>query len=179
VLRGKFILENVLNTPPPPPPPDVPLLENSGGNTGTLRQQMEKHRSNAICASCHSKMDPLGFGLENYDAIGRWRSSEGGLPIDASGTLPDGKSFNSPVEMMSILAGNRDAFARCLTEKLLTYALGRGLERYDKPSIQSISRRAAARDYRFSSLILEIVNSMPFQMRRGDAPVRTALESRR
>jgi hypothetical protein len=174
VIRGKYILENILNAPPPPPPPDVPNLDESKvGSTASLRQQLEKHRSNAICASCHSKMDPLGFGLENYDAIGRWRTNEGSIPIDASGTLPNGRPFSSPAEMMSMLVESRDSLARCLTEKLLTYALGRGLERYDRPAIQSISRRVAQHGYKFSGLVLEIVNSMPFQMRRGDVPERT------
>lgn len=180
VIRGKYILENILNTPPPPPPPDVPNLDDSKvGSAASLRQQLEKHRANAICASCHSKMDPLGFGLENYDAIGRWRDADGAFPIDASGKLPDGKTFQSPAGMMAILVANRDAFTRSLTEKLLTYALGRGLERYDRPAIQTISRRAAEHDFRFSGLVLEIVNSMPFGMRRGDAPVRTSLASTR
>ena len=180
VIRGKYILENILNTPPPPPPPDVPSLDDSKvGSTASLRQQLEKHRANAICASCHSKMDPLGFGLENYDAIGRWRTVDGTFPIDASGKLPSGKSFTTPAQMMSILVEGRDAFTRSLSEKLLTYALGRGLERYDRPAIQLISQRAAQHDYRFSGLVLEIVNSMPFRMRRGDAPVRMSLAGNR
>lgn len=178
VIRGKYILENILNAPPPPPPPDVPNLDDSHvGTKASLRQQLEKHRANAICASCHSKMDPLGFGLENYDAIGRWRSAEGQIPIDASGTLPNGKPFRSPAEMMAMLVDSRDAFARCITEKMLTYALGRGLERYDRPAIQSISRGLARRDYRFSGLVLEIVNSMPFTMRRVETPRRTAIHA--
>jgi hypothetical protein len=176
VIRGKYILENILNAPPPPPPPDVPNLDDSHvGTKASLRQQLEKHRSNAICASCHSKMDPLGFGLENYDAIGRWREAEGHIPIDASGTLPNGKPFRSPAGMMAMLVESRDAFARSITEKMLTYALGRGLERYDRPAIQSISRGLARRDFRFSGLVLEIVNSMPFNMRRVEAPPRTAI----
>jgi hypothetical protein len=169
VIRGKFILENILNAPPPPPPPNVPSLD-AGGATGklSLRQQLEEHRANAMCASCHSKMDPLGFGFENYDAIGRWRTADGGFPIDSSGTLPDGKSFNGPAELKSILKADRGAFARGLTEKLLTYALGRGLERYDKRTVDEITTKLAANDYRISVLILEIVKSMPFQMRRGE-----------
>jgi hypothetical protein len=173
VIRGKYVLENILNAPPPPPPPDVPNLDDSKvGTTASLRQQLEKHRANAICASCHSKMDPLGFGLENYDAIGRWRTHEGALPIDASGTLPNGKPFQSPAEMMAMLIDSRDSFARCITEKMLTYALGRGLERYDRPAIQSISRRLAQHDYKFSGLALEIVTSLPFTMRRPEAASR-------
>jgi hypothetical protein len=167
VLRGKWILENILNAPPPPPPPDVPNLDEAKvGSTASLRAQLEEHRKNTTCASCHSRMDPLGFGLENYDAIGGWRMQDGKFPIDASGTLPDGRSFQGSLELKSIVKADRDAFAECLTEKLLTYALGRGLERYDKPTVKKIAKRIAADNYRFSSLTLEIVNSLPFQMRR-------------
>ena len=117
-------------------------------------------------------MDPLGFGLENYDAIGGWRTQDGKFPIDSAGTLPGGKSFRTPAELKAILKADRDAFARCLTEKMLTYALGRGLERYDRPAVNLICRRLAASDYRFSRLVLEIVKSMPFEMRHGEAPMR-------
>ncbi|MSV29967.1 MAG: DUF1592 domain-containing protein [Bryobacterales bacterium] len=168
VIRGKWILENILNTPPPPPPPDVPNLdEKAAGTTGTLRQQLEIHRSNAMCASCHSRMDPLGFGLENYDAIGRWRTQEGSFPLDVAGVLPDGKSFQTPAELKAVLKDGSDAFVRCLSEKLLTYGLGRGLERYDRPAVDSISREVSRDGYRFSRLILGVVDSLPFQMRRG------------
>ena len=174
VIRGKWILENILNAPPPPPPPGVPNLdEASVGNTGSLRQQLEKHRTNAICASCHARMDPLGFGLENYDAVGAWRTKDGKFPIDTAGTLPDGKSFRTPAQLKTILRADKDAFAQGLTEKLLTYALGRGLERFDRPAVQSISRQLAARQYRFSALLEAIVDSMPFQMRRGEQINRT------
>ncbi len=167
VLRGKWILENVLNSPPPPPPPDVPNLDEAkAGSAASLRQQLEEHRKNATCASCHARMDPLGFGLENFDAIGSWRAQDGKLPIDASGTLPDGRSFRGPQELKAILRSDRDAFAEGLTEKLLTYALGRGLERYDKPTVKKIAANVAAGNYRFSSLALEIVKSLPFQMRK-------------
>jgi mono/diheme cytochrome c family protein len=169
VLRGKWILENVLNAPPPPPPPNVPVLDEAAvGTSGSLRQQLEKHRANATCASCHSRMDPLGFGLENYDAIGAWRSQDGKFAIDSSGTLPDGRTFEGPEGLKKILMADRDRFAECVTEKLLTYALGRGLERYDRPAIKTITSHLAAHDYRFSSLVMEIVNSLPFQMQRGD-----------
>ncbi len=165
VLRGKWILENIINDPPPPPPPGVPNLDVAEvGTSVSLRQQMEKHRSNAICASCHQRMDPLGFGLENYNAIGEWRSHDGKFEIDSSGLLPDGSSFKGPEGLKHVLAGDPDTFARCITEKLLTYALGRGLERYDRPTVQSIVRQLSANQYRFSSLVLAIVNSMPFQM---------------
>jgi hypothetical protein len=169
VLRGKWILENILNAPPPPPPPTVPALDESAvGTTGSLRQQLEKHRSNAVCASCHSRMDPLGFGLENYDAIGAWRSQDGEFPVDPSGVLPDGRSFDGPQGLKKILLADRDHFAECVTKKLLTYALGRGLEGYDRPTVKTIVKNVARHNYRFSSLVLEIVNSLPFQMQKKD-----------
>ena len=168
VLRGKWILENILNAPPPPPPPGVPNLdEGKVGTSASLRQQLEEHRKNSTCASCHARMDPLGFGLEKFDAIGAWRTMDGKFLVDDTGTLPDGRSFNGPDELKTILKADRDAFAQCLTEKLLTYGLGRGLERYDKPTVKKIAVNVAANNYRFSSLVLEIVNSLPFQMRRG------------
>ncbi len=168
VLRGKWILENLLNAPPPAPPADVPPLDATNvGQSGTLRQQMEEHRKNPACASCHSRMDPLGFGLENFNAIGAWRTEEGKFPVDASGTLPDGRSFQTPAELKAILKADREPFVRCLTEKLLTYALGRGLERYDRPVVTEVAAKLPSRDYKFSQLVLEIVNSLPFQMRRA------------
>jgi mono/diheme cytochrome c family protein len=174
VLRGKWILENLLNAPPPEPPPDVPNLDEvTIGTTAALRDQLEAHRKNPTCASCHRRMDPLGFGLENFDAVGAWRTMDGKFPVDASGTLPDGRSFTGPEELRTILKGDRDAFARALTSKLLTYALGRGLERYDTPTVKRIASRMPRHGYRFSGLILEIVNSLPFQSRRS------AVEDRR
>jgi hypothetical protein len=171
VIRGKWVLENILNSPPPPPPPGVPNLDEAAvGNTGSLRQQLEKHRSNAVCASCHSRMDPLGFGLENYNAIGAWRTQDGKFPIDSTGTLPNGKSFSKPSELKAILRADKDEFSKGLTEKLMTYALGRGLERFDRPAVQSVQRRLAAKGYRFSELVMGIVESLPFQMRRGEGP---------
>jgi hypothetical protein len=168
VLRGKWILENVLNAPPPPPPPGVGSLDTSGGPlAGTMRQQMEKHRANPMCASCHMRMDPLGFALENYNAIGQWRTEDANQPIDASGVLPDGKTFKGSSDLKTILSQNRDAFAQCLTEKLMTYALGRGLESYDRREVNRIVASLAQNDYRFSALIEGIVNSVPFQMGRG------------
>jgi hypothetical protein len=128
---------------------------------------MEQHRKNPACASCHSRMDPLGFGLENFNAIGAWRTEEGKFPVDASGSLPDGRSFQTPAELKAILKADREVFVRALTEKLLTYALGRGLERYDRPIVTEITAKLPARDYKFSELVLEIVNSLPFQMRRA------------
>jgi hypothetical protein len=170
VIRGKYVLQNILGTPPPPPPPDVPALdEESVGNAGSLRQQLEKHRTNAICASCHNRMDVLGFGLENYDAIGRWRTMDGKFAIDAGGTLPNGKSFRTPAELRALLKDDLPDFNRSLTEKLLTYALGRGLERYDKRTVEGIARDVAASGYRFQTLVREVVRSLPFQSRRGEA----------
>ncbi|HZT33927.1 MAG TPA: DUF1592 domain-containing protein [Bryobacteraceae bacterium] len=179
VLRGKFLLENILDDPPPPPPPDAGSLDESQINVhGTVRQQFEQHRSKPVCASCHMRMDPLGFAFENYDAIGRWRTHEGKFPVDASGTLPDGRSFAGAGGLKAILRKDAPAFARCLTEKMLTYALGRGLEPYDRPAIQQICNKMAEENYRFSSLILGIVHSLPFQMGRGEAvPNLTASQS--
>jgi hypothetical protein len=143
--------------------------EKGGALHGTMRQQMEKHRANPICAGCHTKMDPLGFALENYDAIGQWRTEDAAQKIDSSGVLPNGKKFQGSAEMKTILAGNRDAFAECLTEKLMIYALGRGLEGFDRVATKKIVARLQKNDYRFSSLISGIVESVPFQMGRGDA----------
>ena len=132
VLRGKWVLDNLLNAPPPEPPADVPNLDEATiGTSASMREQLEEHRKNPICASCHRRMDPLGFGLENFDAVGAWRTLEGKFPIDASGQLPDGRRFTGPEELRKILSADRDAFARAITSKLLTYGLGRGLERYD------------------------------------------------
>jgi Protein of unknown function (DUF1592)/Protein of unknown function (DUF1588)/Protein of unknown function (DUF1587)/Protein of unknown function (DUF1585)/Protein of unknown function (DUF1595) len=172
VLRGKWILENVLNTPPPPPPPGVGSIDAKGGPlAGTMRQQMEKHRADPMCASCHVQMDPLGFALENYNAIGQWRTHDAGQVIDSSGVLPNGKAFQGSEQLKVILSGNRDAFAECLTEKLMIYALGRGLEGYDRRAVKQITTKLAANDYRFSTLISGIVNSIPFQMGRGDGGI--------
>jgi hypothetical protein len=169
VIRGKYVLQNILGTPPPEPPPDVPALdEDSVGSAASLRQQLEKHRTNAICASCHDRMDVLGFGLENYDAIGRWRTMDGKFPVDSSGTLPNGKSFSSPAELRALLKDDLPDFARCLTEKMLIYSLGRGLERYDKKTVNEIVAKLEASGYRFQTLVHEIVRSLPFQMRRGE-----------
>jgi mono/diheme cytochrome c family protein len=169
VQRGKWILENLLGAPPPPPPPDVPDLKPHGkdGRLLSMREQMDAHRANPICASCHARMDPIGFALENYDAIGRWRTKDAGAVIDASGKLPDGTKFNGPAELKKILlTGHRDEFVTTVTEKLLTYALGRGLEAYDAPAVRAIMREAARDDYRLPALINAIINSKPFQMRK-------------
>jgi len=171
VLRGKFLLENILNSPPPPPPPDAGVLDESKVNlNGTVREQFEQHRAHPQCAGCHVRMDPLGFSFENYDAIGSWRTNEGNFPVDASGKLPDGRKFNGAADLKTILRESKDDFAQCLAEKMLTYALGRGLEKYDRAAIRGITRQVAEHDYRFSSMILAIAGSAPFQMRRGEAP---------
>ena len=167
-LRGKWIMENILGTPPPPPPPNVPsLAENEQTKVLTMRQRMEQHRANPACASCHVRMDPLGFALENFDAVGGWRTSDAGVPIDSSGVLPDGTKFNGPGELRNLLLTKRDQFAATVTERLLTYALGRGVDYYDQPAIRNILRQAAPSDYRWSSLVLGIVKSTPFQMRKS------------
>jgi hypothetical protein len=167
VKRGKWILENILGTPPPPPPPGVPPLSEakSAEESATLRQRMEIHRSNPNCAVCHEQMDALGFGFENYDATGAWRERDGEFPIDASGTLPGEQSFNGPADLKMLLMAEKDLFSRCLAEKMLTYALGRGLEAYDKCTVEEIVAAMKKDDYRFSSLVLGIVKSDPFRMR--------------
>lgn len=166
VLRGKYILENLLSTPPPPPPANVPPLDEAGvGSKISLRQQLEQHRVNPVCASCHARMDPLGFALENYDAVGQWRAQDGKFPIDTSGQLPDGRSFENAADLIGILQTERSLFTEALTEKLLTYALGRGVQRHDRAAVKRIAANVAAQQYRFSSLVLEIVRSMPFQRR--------------
>jgi hypothetical protein len=135
-----------------------------------MRERMEKHRANPACAVCHTRMDPLGFALENFDAIGGWRTTEAGSPIDASGALPDGTRFEGAPGLRKVLLGRRDEFVLNVTNKLLTYALGRGVEYYDAPAVRSILREAAPNDYRWSSLITGIVKSTPFQMRRSEQP---------
>ncbi len=172
VLRGKWVLENILGTPPPPPPPDVPSLQTETDETGALsmRQAMSRHRANPVCAGCHSLMDPLGFGMENFDPIGRWRTRDASSSvIDASGVLPDGTKFNGMAELRQVLVRQPEQFVTTLTEKLLTYALGRGLEYYDAPAVRSIVRDAGRDNYRFSSVLLGIVKSMPFQLRSQSA----------
>jgi hypothetical protein len=168
-IRGKWVLEQLLGTPPPPPPPNVPALKDDGNQkTLTMRQRMEEHRASPQCAVCHRLMDPIGFALENYDGIGRWRANgdEGGGAIDASGVLPDGTEFNGPAGLRDILMAKKDMFVETFTERLLTYALGRGVEQYDAPIIRRIVREASATDQKWSSIVLGIVNSNPFQMRR-------------
>jgi mono/diheme cytochrome c family protein len=170
VVRGKWILENLLGTPLPPPPPDVPALEekpNPGDEEKSMRLRIAQHRANPRCASCHATMDPLGLSLENFDMVGRWREVDEALvPIDASGTLPDGTKFDGPAGLRAVLMSDPDRFVRTVTEKMLTYALGRGLEHYDMPAVRKIVRDAAKNNYRASSLVVGVVNSRPFLMRR-------------
>ena len=167
VARGKWILENLLGTPAPLPPPNVPPLKETEGakQPTSVRQRMEQHRNNPVCAACHKIMDPIGFSLENFDLIGTWRNTEGGAPIDASGQLVDGTKLDGPASLRKALLGRSDVFVQTMTEKLLTYGTGRALKYYDMPVVRSIAHDAAKNDNRFSSLILGIVKSDPFQMR--------------
>ena len=167
VVRGKWLLENFLNYSPPPPPPDVPDLPPvvKGEQPRSMRERMEQHRSNPVCAACHNVMDPLGFALENYDAIGRYRAARGRAPDRASGVTPDGVKFDGLAGLRGIMESRREDFVSTVTEKLLVYALGRGVEYYDQPAIRKIVRDAAPGDYRWSSIILGITKSVPFQMR--------------
>jgi hypothetical protein len=165
VLRGKWILENLLGTPPPPPPPDVPALEDRSDAARTVRARLEQHRANPVCASCHKVMDPLGFALENFDAVGAWRTSDEGAPIDASGQLADGSKVDGVVAVRQAILRRPELFVSTMTEKLLTFGLGRGLDYHDMPTVRDIVRQGARQDYRFSSLVLGIVNSAPFRTR--------------
>ena len=171
VVRGKWLLENILGTPPPPPPANVPPLKENlpGEKPRTMREQMQEHRKNPICANCHKLMDPLGFALENFDAVGAWRTSEAGSPIDASGQLADGTKLDGVVTLRQTLLSRPGVFVGTFTEKLLTYALGRGLSADDMPAVRKISRESARRDYKFSSIVLGLVTSVPFQMRKSEA----------
>ncbi len=167
VLRGKWILESILDAPPPPPPPNIPPLADAANNSAkSLRETFEKHRADPACASCHARLDPLGFSLANFDAVGKYRATEGGSPVDASGTLPDGTEIDGIVGLKKLLLSRKDEFVEGFASNLLTYALGRGLEYYDQPVVRDIRRQAAEHDYRFSSIVLAIVNSVPFEMRR-------------
>jgi len=168
-IRGKWLLENILAAPMPAPPPNIPALEasNKDGKPLSVREMLETHRANPACASCHARMDPLGFSLENFDAIGQWRTTDAGKSINASGVLLDGTQVTGPAALQHALVAQKQQFVRAVTEKLLTYSLGRGLEYYDAPAIRGIVRGAAADDYRWSSVVLGIVKSAPFQMRRS------------
>jgi len=169
VKRGRWVLDQILGTPPPPPPPDIPDLPDAKGGElkGTLRQRMEQHRENPSCANCHARMDPIGFAFENFDGVGKFRFKDGTADIDTSGVLPDGRAFKGPQELKAILKEKKDLFSYCLAEKLLTYALGRGLKYYDEPALRKIVAELDKKDYRFSVLVSEIVKSDPFRMKRG------------
>jgi hypothetical protein len=167
VQRGKWILTNILGVPPTPPPPNVPELKENGeeGKPLSVRERMEAHRANAVCAGCHKVMDPIGFALENFDAVGHWRTSDDGASIDPSGVLFNGARVDGPAALRQMLVARPEVFVGVMTEKLLTYALGRGLEYYDMPAVRKIVRDAAGSDFRFSSLVLGVVNSTPFEMK--------------
>src|SRR5690606_39198937 len=164
--------ENVLGTPPPAPPPNVPALEENapGQAARSVRERLEEHRANPVCATCHNVMDPIGFSLENFDAIGQWRTREPGGAIDASGQMANGRKVDGPVSLREALAADPEQFAGLFTEKLLTYALGRGLEPYDMPIVRSIVRDAAAENYRFSAIVLGVARSVPFRMKAAELP---------
>jgi hypothetical protein len=172
VVRGRWLLETFLGTPPPPPPPDIPALPDGhdAGRPLTARQRTERHRRNPACAACHVRMDPLGFALEGFDAIGRRRSvGEDGVPIDVSAVLPDGARFHDVTGLRQYLISRPDELTRTIVEKLLMYATGRAMEYYDMPAVRAIARDAASNDYRWSAVILGIVKSVPFQMRRSES----------
>ncbi len=169
VLRGKWVLENLLGTPPPPPPPNVPELEDvhEGEAPKTLRERLTMHRANPVCASCHSRIDPIGFGLENYDVLGRWRSEDAGKPIDSRGQLPDGTMFEGPRELKSVLFKRKGVFLRNLISKMLGYALGRGLTMEDRCTVESVASKVEANGYSAHTMVIEIVNSVPFRYQPG------------
>jgi hypothetical protein len=169
VLRGKWVLENVLGSPPPAPPPDVPALEEQPSvKYKSMRERMEAHRKNPVCSSCHSRIDPIGFAMENFDGVGRWRARQGETPLDTSGSL-NGVKFDGAVELRTLLLTHQDEFVVTVTRKLMTYALGRGVEYYDMPSIRKIVSEAKGNDYRWSAIVLGITNSTPFRMRRSES----------
>jgi hypothetical protein len=171
VQRGKWILTNLLGIPPTPPPPNVPALkESAAGAPKSLRERMEQHRADPVCAGCHKVMDPLGFALENFDAVGRWRADDDGNRIDASGTLYNGTHVDGAADLQAMLASKPDVFTGVMTEKLLTYALGRGTGYFDMPAVRGVVREARDRDYKFSALVVGIVESTPFQMKTKPAP---------
>ena len=166
-VRGKWLLENILAAPVPAPPPNIPALEesNKSGKVLTVREMLEMHRANSVCASCHARMDPLGFSLENFDGIGQWRTTDAGKPIDASGVLPDGTNVNGPLALRNAIVAQKEQFVRAVTAKLMTYMLGRGLEYYDQPSVREIVEHAAVENYSWSSIVKGVVKSAPFQMK--------------
>jgi hypothetical protein len=180
VMRGRWLLANMLGAPPPPPPLDVPALKEPGaeGQPKSLRERMEIHRKSPACASCHQRMDPLGFALENFDAVGKWRAEADGAPVDPAAAMPDGTQFSGIDGLRHYLADNKEDFVRTLSGKLLTYAIGRGVEYYDQPAIRKIAREAAAGNYSWSSVILGVVHSVPFSGVPDRATARPEAESR-
>tara|TARA_R110002096_G_scaffold15071_14_gene53203 strand:- start:1696 stop:2313 length:618 start_codon:yes stop_codon:yes gene_type:complete len=171
VIRGNWVLENVIGTPPPPPPADVPSLDdNTVDATLSMRDRLAQHRANPACAGCHDLMDPVGFALENYDAVGRWREFEDGADIDVSGGLPDGSEFIGVGPLEKGLLERPELFVKTLSQKLMTFALGRGVEPYDAPAIRKVIREAEQNDFSFSSIIVGITKSVPFQMREKSDP---------
>jgi Protein of unknown function (DUF1585)/Protein of unknown function (DUF1588) len=163
-------LENLLSSPPPPPPPNIPALKTEGtesGKTLSMREAMIQHRASPVCASCHARMDPIGFAMENFDAIGQWRDSDSGNPIDASGVFPDGTKFNGMAGLKKALLAHPEQFVSTVAERLLMFALGRNLQYYDAPAVRAIVREAAADNYKLSTLVLGVVKSAPFQMRQA------------
>ena len=171
VLRGKWVLESILGSPPPPPPADVPKLPDDDHQADglTFRQRIEQHRKDPQCAACHARMDPIGFGLENFDPVGRWRKTVAEKPVDAGGTLVTGESFSGPAELKKVLLGKKEQFTANLAEKMLAYALGRGVEYYDQPTLRKIDEALAKNDYHASTLVIEIAKSYPFRYRRNAA----------
>jgi len=178
VLRGKWVLEALLGTPPPAPPPSVPALEeaHAGGTAKSMRERLEQHRRDPGCAACHSRIDPLGFGLENYDVLGRWRTTDSGLPVDAKGELPDGTKFDGAEELKAVLLSRKDQFVLNLTRKMLGYALGRGLRLEDSCTVDQIVARLKETDYRAQTLIEEIVLSVPFRYQAGASPALSSMK---
>ena len=176
VNRGKWVLENLLSSAPPPPPADIPALKTEGKDTGkalSMREAMIQHRVNPACSSCHSRMDPIGFAMENFDAVGRWRDRDADKPIDASGVFPDGVKFDGMAGLKAALLSHPEEFVSTVAEKLLMYALGRNVQYYDQPAVRAIVRESARNNYSFTSLVLGVVKSTPFQMREAQAASQT------
>jgi hypothetical protein len=172
VARGKYVMEVLLGTPPPSPPPNVPPLKEAAdtGKILSVREKMEEHRANAVCAACHKMMDPIGFALENYDAVGVWRTKDSGFPIDATGQMFDGSKLDGPASLRQAILNHKDSFLGSFSENLLSYATGRVLEPSDMPFVRSIAHQAARNGNHFSSYIMSVVQSAPFRMRRAEAP---------
>ena len=174
VNRGKWVLENLLSSPPPPPPPNIPALKTEGNDTGktlTMRDAMIQHRASPACSSCHARMDPIGFAMENFDAVGRWRDRDAGNPIDASGVFPGGEKFDGMAGLKATLVSHPEEFVSTMAEKLLMYGIGRNVQYFDQPAVRAIVKDSARNNYTFASLVLGVVKSVPFQMREAQAPV--------